>query len=101
MANGSHLWASMAWPIASLQVGLAVKYGPFCKGQKHGLSQGPGFATASLVYLPKGLYMLHITSKDSLMAGRCIGHTQGTVRFDLSNYHEAWSMSACPNHSNH
>ena len=25
----------MVWPIASLQVGLTVQYGPFCKGHKH------------------------------------------------------------------
>ena len=29
----------MLWPIVSLQVGLAVQCGPFCKGYKHGLSQ--------------------------------------------------------------
>ena len=27
--------------LASLQVGLAVQYGPPCKGHKHGPSQGP------------------------------------------------------------
>ena len=41
MACGGRHGPCMVWPIASLQVGLAVQYGPFCKGHKHGLSQGP------------------------------------------------------------
>ena len=35
MACGGRRRPCMVWPIASLQVGLTVQYGPFCKGHKH------------------------------------------------------------------
>ena len=29
------------WPLAGLQVAIAVQHGPFSRGHRHGLSQGP------------------------------------------------------------
>ena len=36
----AHHGPCIVWPIASMYVGPAVQYGPFCKGRKHGLNQG-------------------------------------------------------------
>ena len=35
MACGGHYRPCMVWPIASLQVGLTMQCGPFCKGHKY------------------------------------------------------------------
>lgn len=52
----------------SLQVGLAVQYGPSARPQTW-LKSGATLAAALLESLPKIFYGLPVTSKDSLMVG--------------------------------
>ena len=83
----------MVWPIAGLQVGLAVQYGPFCKGHKHGLSQGPLLLLPYREHLPKGsVYcLLHLATVSWLVYRQW----QGTMRLDLNNYHKITNFT-CP-----